>query len=72
MAIVATEIVSDEACGAVRYVTYRCQDSLGEWHQIGPLWAELTFDAEAFKTKIAERVWESIVANELEEVLGNG
>lgn len=72
MAIVATEIVSNTMVGVTRYVVYRCQDSYGEWHQWGPVFAPESFDADAHKATIAERVQAYLEQAEIDAELGNG
>jgi hypothetical protein len=72
MAIVATEIVSDHNSGPSRYITYRCQDSEGVWHNWGPVIADAAFDAQAFASTIAARVADVLSEQEIDRVIDNG
>ena len=69
--IVATEIESEVNSGpGQRMIYYRCQDSQGAWHRYGPvITADPGFDAEAFKSVVAEQVGSSLAESEFEGLL---
>jgi hypothetical protein len=71
VSIVATEIESIHgAAPGQRLIWYRCQDSQGVWHPYGPVITTGTsFDAEAHKTVVAEKVAETLAAAEIRQLL---
>lgn len=71
MAIVATEIESVHGVPPQQLVFYRCQDSTGAWHTYGPVVVnDNVFDMEAHKTVAAEKMAESLAAQEFNALVG--
>lgn len=70
MAIVSTEIESIHG-DTQRLIFYRCQDHEGNWHSYGPVISnDPTFDADAHRAVVAERVAAQLAEAEINGVLG--
>ena len=70
MSIVSTVIESDYVSGASRKIVYICTDDQGKTYRVGPVYADVGFDADAAKVKIAANLATRLAEVEAEQVIG--